>query len=131
MNTGSCHCGAVEYRVPEALGDVKFCYCQTCRKLNGTAFSAVALVAATDFELLRGEAQMRHYESSPGKFRYHCGVCFAPIFVRLPAKPDQVRIRLGLLNFEPEVTVTGHIWVSEKPAWYTINDSLPQAAEFE
>ena len=130
MNTGSCHCGAVEYQVPQHLGDVKFCYCQTCRKLNGTAFSSVALVDAKDFKLLKGESSMSRYESSPGKFRYHCANCFAPIYVQLAAKPEAYRIRLGLLNFEPSVNITGHIWVSEKPVWYVIQDDLPQAAEW-
>lgn len=130
MNTGSCHCGAVEYEVPRALGDVKFCYCQTCRKLNGTAFSAVALVDAGEFKLLKGESSLEAYESSAGKFRYHCKTCFAPIYVKLASRPEQVRIRLGLLNFEPEVTLTGHIWVSQKPGWYTIADKLPQSQEF-
>lgn len=131
MNTGSCHCGEIEYRVPEALGDVRYCYCQTCRKLNGTAFSAVALVSSEDFELVRGdESRMLRYESSKDKFRYHCHRCFAPIFVRLAGHPEQVRIRLGLLNFDPEVNVVGHIWVSQKPSWYTITDDLPQTDEF-
>jgi hypothetical protein len=37
-----------------------------------------------------------------------------------------VRIRLGLLNGDPNVEVTGHMWVSEKPDWHQINDDLPQ-----
>lgn len=130
MNTGSCHCGHIEYEVPEQLGDVKFCYCQTCRKLNGSVFSAVALVRAEDFKLIRGESSLVSYESSKGKIRYYCSHCFAPVYVQLESKPGDVRIRLGLLNFEPTVNVTGHIWVSEKPAWYTITDDLPQSAEF-
>lgn len=130
MNTGSCHCGAVQYRVPESLGEVKYCHCQTCRKLTGTAFSSVALVSADDFELLKGESELRAYESTAGKFRYHCRHCFAPIFVRLESRPEQVRIRLGLLDFSPQVNVTGHIWVSEKAAWYSITDDLPQSPEF-
>lgn len=130
MNTGSCHCGAIEYEVPASLGDVKYCYCQTCRKINGSAFSAVALVSADDFRLNRGQSSLVHYESSGGKFRYHCGTCYAPIYVQLQSSPEQVRIRLGSLDFSPQVNLTGHIWVSQKPDWYTILDDLPQSPEF-
>jgi len=36
-----------------------------------------------------------------------------------------LRIRLGLLDSETKVTVTGHMWVSEKPSWKAIDDGLP------
>ncbi len=130
MNTGSCHCGAVQFAVPKALGKVNLCYCGTCRKLNGSAFSSVAMVDAQDFRLLKGQEAMATYESSPGKVRFYCAHCHAPIYVQLKAKPEQLRIRLGLLDFEPEVTISSHIWVKEKPEWYVINDELPQYSEF-
>jgi hypothetical protein len=129
-NTGSCHCGKVVYEVPHALGDVRFCYCQTCRKLNGTAFSAVAMVPAEQFKIVQGEAELVTYESTRGKHRFYCKTCHSPTHVRLESKPEQVRIRLGGLNFEPQVNLVGHIWVKEKPDWYQIRDNLPQHAEF-
>lgn len=130
MPSGSCHCGAVVYEVPKAFSDAKFCHCQTCQKLTGTAFASVAMVKAEDFKLQQGEEQLGTYESVPGKFRYYCKTCFSPMFVKLKARPEEVRIRLGSLDFAPEVTVSGHIWVSQKASWYTINDELPQAQEF-
>lgn len=36
-----------------------------------------------------------------------------------------LRVRLGLLDGTPDIDVTGHMWVSEKPSWRTINDKLP------
>lgn len=130
MNTGSCHCGRVVYEVPATLSDAKFCHCQTCQKLTSTAFASVALVKAEDFKLHQGEDHLVSYDSIPGKHRYYCATCFSPMFVKLESKPDEVRIRLGALDFAPEVTFTGHIWVSQKASWYTINDDLPQAQEF-
>ncbi len=129
-HTGSCHCGSVVFKVPEELGDVRYCYCQTCRKLNGSAFSAVAMIPSEEFELLQGAESIGIYESTPGKQRHHCTKCFAPLYVQLKSDTSSVRLRLGLMNFEPKVTLRGHIWVSEKPEWYTILDDLPQAAEF-
>lgn len=129
-HTGSCHCGAVVFEVPEELGDVRYCYCQTCRKLNGSAFAAVAMIPSEDFRMLQGEDKLGVYESTPGKQRFHCTQCFAPVYVQLRSDTSTVRLRLGLMNFEPKVVVCGHIWVSQKPRWYQILDDLPQAAEF-
>lgn len=130
MNTGSCHCRRVAFEVPEQLGDVRFCFCETCRKLSGSAFSAVALVETRKFKILQGHGELRGYESSQGKFRYYCSQCYSPIYVQLESKPETVRIRLGTLNFEPKVNIVGHIWVKEKPKWFKITDDLPQFQEF-
>lgn len=70
------------------------------------------------------------YESIKGKMRYYCSSCHSPIFVQLQSKQEQIRILLGVLNFEPKVNVTAHIWVKEKPAWFNIADNLPQFPEF-
>ena len=123
---GSCHCGAVRFSVPNNLGAVRYCYCVTCRKLSGAAFSVVARVPGREFELRQGSDRLAAYESSPGKRRYYCSLCHAPIYVRLDARPDEVRIRLGVLDGSPTALVTAHMWVEEKPPWYQIADDLPQ-----
>lgn len=123
---GSCHCGSVSFDVGGQLGDVRFCYCVTCRKLSGALFSVVANVPGNRFSLCKGGDALAVYESMPGKLRYYCSSCFSPVFVKVNSEPDRVRIRLGLLDSEPEVNITAHMWTSEKPAWYEISDGLPQ-----
>lgn len=130
MNTGSCHCGEIEFEVPKELGDVRLCYCETCRKLSGSAFSAVAFVKSSEFKILKGQSKLVHYESSKGKFRYYCSKCHSPICVKLESKPETLRIRLGVLNFDPDVNISAHIWVKEKPKWYVITDDLPKHEMF-
>ena len=127
--TGSCHCNAVTFEVPKTLNDVRYCHCTTCRQLSGTAFSVVSLVQLEDFKLTKGAENLIHYRSSPHKNRAHCKTCFPPIFVQLDTHPNDRRIRLGSLNQEPNVNITAHIWVSQKPEWSVINDDLPQMLE--
>lgn len=124
--TGSCHCGAVSFAVPRDLGPVRYCYCVTCRKLSGAAFSVVARVAADAFQLLEGKDSLSAYESSPGKYRHYCSRCHSPVYVRLASRPEEVRVRLGLLDDEPRTRIEAHMWVDEKPAWHRIEDDLPQ-----
>lgn len=131
MNSGSCHCGKVVFEVRDSLPDTNYCYCETCRKLSGGAFSVVARIPSSEFKVLTGEEQLLIYESSPGKRRYYCGNCCSPIFVTVESQPEFVRIRLGVLDFEPEFNVVGHIWVSEKPKWHRISDGMPQHEEWQ
>ncbi|MBV1883356.1 MAG: GFA family protein [Pseudomonadales bacterium] len=126
MNTGSCLCGKIKYRVRGALGDVRYCYCEACRKVTGSAFTANAKIPFEKFEFIEGKNFISVYESSPNKFRYFCSQCASPIYASVGEEPAFVRVRLGGLNFNPETQITAHMWVSEKPEWFVIADDLPQ-----
>jgi hypothetical protein len=66
MVSGQCLCGKVRFEVSGDLGNVRLCYCELCRRANGTAFSANVRVPADSYELLSGHEVIREYESSPG-----------------------------------------------------------------
>jgi len=72
---GGCLCGAIQYEVNGPLFDVSNCHCSMCRRFHGAAFSTYAKFNAKDFRWLRGEADLRVYESSPGKGWAFCRKC--------------------------------------------------------
>lgn len=125
MISGSCHCKGVEFEIQQNELTVRYCYCTTCRKLSGADYSSVARVDRSSFGITKGAEALASYESRPGKLRYYCSKCFSPIYVTTDDEPSFLRVRLGLLDDCPEVKVTGHMWVSEKPVWRTIEDGLP------
>ncbi len=130
MNQGSCHCGAVAFEVDTAQ-TVRFahCHCHDCRKLHGTTCASALVLRETGFRLLRGADQLTAYESSPGKFRYFCRHCGAPMHTTSQALPGLVILRAGTIDGDPGVRPQFHIWVSAKAPWYEIHDDLPQYQE--
>ena len=126
MVDGQCLCGKVRFEVSGNLGDVRLCYCELCRRANGTAFSANVRVPVTSYRLLSGRELIREYESSPGAFRAFCSICGSPVFARVTSDPTTIRVRLGTLAQSAEATVTAHVWMRSKPAWYSIEGDLPQ-----
>lgn len=125
MITGSCYCQSVAVAIVLDELSVRYCYCQTCRKLSGADYSCVARVARSKFSITRGQSVLQAYESRPGKERFYCGLCHSPVYVITDNEPSFLRLRLGILNGQPKVRVTGHMWVSEKPPWRSIEDDLP------
>ncbi len=125
MIKGTCHCKNIVFEIATTKLSVRYCYCKTCRKLSGADYSSVARVARESFKIVSGEELLLNYESRPGKFRHYCSHCFSPIYVVTDNELSFLRVRLGLLDGNPEVEVTGHMWVSEKPAWRAIEDGLP------
>ena len=128
MVQGSCLCGGVAYEASGPLTLVACCHCTQCRKASGAEFATNATVPEEGFRVVRGEALLSAFESSPGNHRVFCSRCGSPLFKRFGDGRKQIRIRLGCLDTEIDERPIAHVFVSEKPAWSEITDSLPQFA---
>lgn len=126
MLSGSCLCGGVRYEIDGALDSVVFCHCSRCRKATGSAFAAVAPIAADAFRLSCGGGLLAEYESSPGVFRVFCRNCASPLYSRRPAQPDLLRLRIGTLDSDIGAPRFMHIFTGSKADWYAIHDEAPQ-----
>src|SRR5205809_2866492 len=124
-----CLCGGVRIEITGKLGPVVHCHCSRCRKASGTAFATNADVRRRYWTFLSGEDLIREFESSPGVFRAFCTRCGSPLYSRRPDAPDVLRIRLGILNDDPQRRLLAHFFVGSKAPWFEITDGLPQFAE--
>jgi hypothetical protein len=126
--TGSCLCGAVRFRIIGPLGPVVYCHCSQCRRASGSAFAANAAVRRSDIVFLSGRDGVREYESSAAEYRAFCSGCGSPVFSRVAADAEHVRVRLGTLEQDPGRRAVAHVWVGSKAPWFEITDGLPQYA---
>jgi len=126
--TGACLCGGIRIEISGKVGPVVYCHCSRCQKANGTAFAANADVRRKYWTMPAGADLVREFESSPGVFRAFCSRCGSPIYSRRAAAPDVVRVRLGILDGDPERRSLAHFWVGNKAPWFEITDGLPQFA---
>ncbi len=129
MISGSCLCNQVRYEISGPVGEIVHCHCLTCRKAHGSAFSSVAAVKDSDFNLM-GRKHLNTYESSKGKIRYFCSHCGTQVYAKRE-NTEHVILRLGSLDSDPQSLEKHHIWVSQKASWYSINKDLPKHQESE
>ncbi|HEY6723901.1 MAG TPA: GNAT family N-acetyltransferase [Polyangiaceae bacterium] len=127
---GSCLCRSVRYELVGELGDFGYCHCTSCQKASGSAHGANAPVARADFVLLAGSGTLRHFQSSPGKYRVFCANCGSPLYAYLAATPEILRVRLGTLDTPFTRAPKAHTWVSEGARWAPIDGSIPQFPEW-
>ncbi|MBX3604337.1 MAG: GFA family protein [Piscinibacter sp.] len=122
---GSCHCGAVRFRV-EARAPVPFmrCYCSICRKTAGTGGFGINLGADRATLQVDGEEHLSVYRArredgsrSTGQ-RHFCRHCGSALWLWDPTWPDLVHPHAGAIDTAlptpPSVT---HIMLGSKPAW--------------
>jgi len=53
-------------------------------------------------------------------------VCGSNIYAKFTARPHEVGLALGILDDDPGVRPTCHVFVGSKAPWFEITDTLPQ-----
>jgi hypothetical protein len=126
---GSCLCGNIRFEIRGEILELGNCHCSQCRKAYGAAFGTVAVVKRDDFAYRAGQEKIRAFAQSERVNRYFCLDCGSP----LPMVEDWdplVGVPAGLLDDDPQIRISSHIFVGSKPAWSEIVDSLPQHEEW-
>lgn len=127
---GSCLCRQIEYEVSELASLPRHCSCGMCRKAHASAFNTSASVARDNFRCLRGDMNLRSYESSPGKRRYFCGNCGSHLFAQRDGSKT-IALRVATLDDDPGQRPQAHIWVSSEVPWLDYGAGVESYAEWE
>ena len=125
--TGRCLCSAVSWGITGRLPPVGFCHCSKCRRVSGAGSNAVMHVKAGRLVWLSGEDARRTYALPSGWSTTFCTACGCPT----PQMGPHGRwfTPAGSLDGQPELPISGHIRVADKPAWAVIGDDAPQFLE--
>lgn len=92
---GGCHCGAVRYRVTVRSRDGVDCNCSICSKKGFLHL----IVPESDFELLRGTAEITTYSFGTHTAKHHfCGRCGIHSYYRPRSHPDRVDVNVRCLD---------------------------------
>ena len=123
--TGSCQCGAITFAVAAPALLTYACFCNSCQKRTGSAFS-MGLIIPTDALQLSGELSAWSRTSDDGNTntRYSCADCGNIIYGVGESSPGLAKLQAGLLDDTRELEPEVYIWARSKQAWVT----LPQRA---
>lgn len=125
-HTGGCLCGAVTYRITGSVTDVVACHCSQCRRQTGHYY-AVVDVKRADVEIT-GVDHLTDYRASDFATRRFCKICGSALFWEGDAS-DEIAILAGTLDDTDGMTLTQHIFCSDKGDYYTLDDGVPQCPQ--
>ena len=97
-----------------------------CRKAHGAAFATYGGVAADQVKIIAGEESITKYQSSPDVQRWFCSTCGANLRWSSRRHADLFEIPYGILDGEPNLKPTMHIYSASKAPWFEITDGLVQ-----
>jgi hypothetical protein len=125
--SGACLCGSVAYEVSGPLTGVIYCHCAQCRKTSGHYLAATSC-QREDFSLTKDEG-LRWFQSSPEAERGFCERCGSSLFWSFKDAPS-ISIMPGSLDLPTDLKADAHIYVDDASDYYTIDDGLPQNADY-
>jgi hypothetical protein len=117
--TGQCLCGNVKYECNADPLAMKYCHCDTCRRVTGSAFNIGVGVPAED---LKVSGKIQGYTHTNGVTREFCPVCGSPLFTR---SPHIVWIRAGSLDSSEGLQPTAEMWTELAVPWARIPEGIP------
>jgi len=112
---GACLCGGVKFNLPHAPSDASMCHCGQCRRWGG---GAGVVCVDTPGATLEAADTLRWHRTSEQSERGFCGSCGTPLFWREADGGAITEICAGALQDDRNITVSRHIYVDDKPAYY-------------
>jgi hypothetical protein len=125
MIRGSCLCGEIKFEI-EKVRALTNCHCSVCRKATGASFSTNAHVRSERFKMISGEDLIDPgFEWMPGHARSFCKRCGSPAPKFIEAT-GMVSVPAGLIEDDPGVRLSMHVFTSSKVPWVELDDDLPK-----
>ena len=125
MIKGSCICQGILFEIEKAVA-MTHCHCSICRKMTGSSFGTFAHVSRRRFKLVSGEELIdAGYEWIPGHSRAFCKRCGSPAPKFIEAT-GMVSVPAGLLDDDPQLRPSMHVFTSSKAPWVELTDDLPK-----
>ena len=125
--TGSCLCGAVNYRaagVPVFAGN---CHCRDCQKATGSGYMPV-IGFAREQVTVNGEVKYFKRRGDSGQFSYEgfCPECGARLFAHAEVMPGLFMIQAGSLDDPSQFQPQMNIYTASAQPWDFMDPALPK-----
>ena len=119
MTSGSCSCGAIQYRLMSAPMFVHCCHCLDCQKQTGGAFAINGLIEADRVEILNGEPQAVSMPTDSGRphIIYRCSNCQVALWSIYGGRQQVRFIRVSTLDEPHAIKPDVHIFTRSKVPW--------------
>jgi hypothetical protein len=117
---GSCLCGGVKFEVTEAPETLRYCHCESCKKLSGGAATVNGRVPSTAIRILEGEDLLQTFQPAEGSAKTFCLACGSNLFGGGWPESQTASVRATTFDDPFEARPSAHIFVASVAAWETL-----------
>jgi hypothetical protein len=120
--SGSCSCGAVQYRLTSAPMFVHCCHCTDCQRQTGSAFVLNALIESDRVEMVAGDTRGFSQPTDSGRPHviHRCGDCGTALWSNYGGREQLRFVRVGTLASPAALPPDVHIYTRSKLPWVSL-----------
>jgi hypothetical protein len=119
---GSCLCGGVKFEVSEAPETLRYCHCESCKKLSGGTGTLNGRVPSTSIRIVEGQDMLQTFEPSGGSAKTFCKTCGSNLFGGGWPHSETTSVRASALDDKFSARPSAHLYVRSVAAWETLPD---------
>jgi hypothetical protein len=119
---GSCLCGGVKFELDDELDRLRFCHCESCKKLSGGGGTVNVRARSAAVRILEGEDLIQTYQPAEGSAKSFCLACGSNLFGGGWPESEYCSVRITTLDEPPADLPGAHLFVRSVAAWETLPD---------
>jgi hypothetical protein len=119
---GSCLCGGVEFEVAQAPETLRYCHCESCKKLSGSIGTVNGRVPSKAIRILAGKELLQTFQPAEGSAKTFCRTCGSNLFGGGWPDSETTSVRASALDDPVEARPSAHLFVRSVAAWETLPD---------
>jgi hypothetical protein len=119
---GSCLCGGVKFEVAEAPDTLRYCHCESCKKLSGSIGTVNGRVPSSAIRILEGRDLLQTFEPAGGSAKTFCRACGSNLFGGGWPDSETASVRASALDDAFAARPSAHLFVRSVAAWETLPD---------
>jgi hypothetical protein len=119
---GSCLCGGVKFELTEAPETLRYCHCESCKKLSGGAATLNGRVPSSSIRILEGEELLQTFQPAEGSSKTFCVACGSNLFGGGWPSSETASVRATAVDDAFDARPSAHIFVRSVAPWETLPD---------
>lgn len=119
---GSCLCGGVEFELAEAPETLRYCHCESCKKLSGSIGTVNGRVPSNAIRILEGKELLQTFQPAEGSAKTFCRACGSNLFGGGWPDSETTSVRATALDDPFDARPSAHLFVRSLAAWETLPD---------
>ena len=119
---GSCLCGGVKFELTEMPTTLRYCHCESCKKLSGGTATVNGRVPSTAIRVLEGEDLLRTFQPAEGSAKTFCLACGSNLFGGGWPDSETASVRATTIDDPFDARPSAHIFVRSVAVWETLAD---------
>jgi hypothetical protein len=119
---GSCLCGGVEFEVAQAPETLRYCHCESCKKLSGSIGTVNGRVPSNAIRILEGKELLQTFQPAEGSAKTFCRTCGSNLFGGGWPDSETASVRASALDDPFDARPSARLFVRSVAAWETLPD---------